>query len=69
MYLLSFNALIILPAVFMVLAGMGSNVCSRNSKMCGLIMVSSGTLCRVIHANSEAFFIPCFLQAVYVLLM
>jgi hypothetical protein len=41
--------------------GIGSNVCSRKSKMCGLIMVSSGILCNVIHANRLAFFVPTFL--------
>lgn len=35
--------------------GMGSSVCSRNSRMCGLMMVSSGMLCTVIQANSAAF--------------
>jgi hypothetical protein len=42
----------------LVLAGMGSSVCSRNSKMCGLMMVSSGTLWSVIQAKSDAFLMP-----------
>ena len=37
--------------------GIGSNACSKNSRMCGLIMVSSGMLCKVIHAKRLPFFV------------
>jgi hypothetical protein len=35
--------------------GIGSNACSRNSKMCGLMIVSSGMLCNVIQAKRLPF--------------
>lgn len=44
----------------MVLVGIGSRVCSRNSSMCGLTMVSSGMLCKVIQANRAAFLLATF---------
>jgi hypothetical protein len=37
---------------------MGSRVCSRKSRICGEIIVSSGMLCNVIQAKREAFFMP-----------
>lgn len=53
------------PVSLRVLIGMGSKVCSKNSKMCGLIVVSSGTLCSVIQANKDAFFTPFFLPQTF----
>ena len=47
-----------------VLIGIGSNVCSKNSRICGLIIVSSGILWRVIQANKLAFLVLDFLNAV-----
>ena len=35
--------------------GMGARACSRNSRMVGVMMVSSGMLCSVIHAVSVPF--------------
>lgn len=46
------------------LLGIGSRVCSKNSSMCGLMIVSSGMLCSVIHANRDAFLVPTFLEVV-----
>lgn len=37
--------------------GIGSRVCSRNSRIWGLMMVSSGILWSVIQANKAAFFV------------
>ena len=37
--------------------GIGSRACSRNCKICGLMIVSSGMLCNVIHANKLPFLV------------
>lgn len=50
------------PAETEDFVGIGSRVCSKNSSICGLIMVSSGMLCKVIQANNEAFLIKPFLD-------
>ena len=44
--------------------GMGSRACSRNSKMLGVIIVSSGILCKVNHADKVALFAPDFLPKI-----
>ena len=41
--------------------GMGSKACSRNSNMFGVIIVSSGILCKVNHADNVALLAPYFL--------
>lgn len=56
------NTGIVGPRLCVVLLGIGSKVCSRKSKMCGLIIVSSGMLCKVIQAKRQAFFMPDFLR-------
>ena len=48
----------------MLKVGMGSNACSRNSKMLGVMMVSSGILCNVIQADKVAFLAPPFLEVI-----
>ena len=44
--------------------GMGSRACSRNSNMLGVIMVSSGILCKVIQADNWALLAPYFLPVI-----
>jgi p-aminobenzoyl-glutamate transporter AbgT len=44
--------------------GMGSRACSRNSNMLGVIMVSSGILCKVNQADNWALLAPYFLPVI-----
>ena len=44
--------------------GMGSRACSRNSNMFGVIIVSSGMLCKVSHADNVALLAPYFLPII-----
>lgn len=37
---------------------MGASVCSKNSRIWGDMMVSSGMLCKVVQANKDAFLVP-----------